>query len=217
MKKWTIFLFCQLFLSQAAFAQGAWVNLSKGLDELSIEALAIDPKNPKVIFAGSERRVYKTADSGVSWKRVLGLRGSDNRVRLIYVDPLDSKNVYVCTERGVYQSQDGGKKWDLFFRGAGDEEKAVFCIQSDIQNPMNVYIGSSHGLFIVHSKGGGVQKAAGVPGGPGYSILQMAEKKPVVFVTTARGIYKSAGDINHWERIFVASEEPVESNATTLE
>src|SRR3989338_1857355 len=147
MKKWVVFLFCQLFLSHSALAQGTWVNLSKGLDELSIEALATDPKDPKVIFAGSERRIYRTADSGASWKQVLGLRGSDNRVRFIYVDAANSKDVYVCAEKGVYQSRSGGKTWGLFFRGAGDKEKAVFCVQSDIQNPMNIYIGSSHGLF----------------------------------------------------------------------
>ena len=215
MKKWVVFLFCQLFLSHSALAQGTWVNLSKGLDELSIEALATDPKDPKVIFAGSERRVYKTVDSGASWKQVLGLRGSDNRVRSLYVDTLDSKNVYVCTEKGVYQSRSGGKTWGLFFRGAGDKEKAVFCVQSDIQNPMNIYIGSSHGLFIVHSEGGAVQKMAGLPEAPVYSILQIAEKQSLVFITTARGIYKSVGDKDHWERVFVGSEEPVENSGGT--
>jgi len=218
MKKWIVFLFCQLLLSHAALAQGTWVNLSKGLDELGIEALAIDPKDPKVIFAGSERRVYKTTDSGVSWKRVLGLRGSDNRVRLLYVDASDSKNVYVCTERGVYRSQNGGKTWSLFFRGAGDEEKTVFCVQPDIQNPMNLYIGSSRGLFIADSKKGGVQKIAGLPEASVYSILQIPEKQSLIFITTARGIYKNAGDKNHWERVFVVSEESTENNGgTTLE
>src|SRR3989338_6770633 len=215
MKKWIVLLSCQIVLSHPAFAQGTWVNLSKGLDELAIEALAIDPKDPKVIFAGSERRVYKTADSGASWKQVLGLRGSDNRVRSITVDALDSNNVYVSTGRGVYRSQNSGKKWVLFFRGAGDETKTVFFVQPDIQNPANVYIGSNYGLFIVRSEGGGVQKALGLPEAPAYSILQMAEKQPIVFITTARWIYKSIGDTNHWERVFVASEQPVESDGTT--
>ncbi len=218
MKKWIVLLSCQIVLSHSAFAQGTWVNLSKGLDELSVEALAIDPKDPKVIFAGSERRVYKTTDSGASWKRVLGLRGSDNRVRSLYVDALDSKNVYVCTERGVYQSRSGGKTWILFFRSAGDEEKTVFCVQPDIQNPMNIYIGTSRGMFVVRSQDGGVQKVVGLPEAPVYSILQIPEKQSLVFITTARGIYKNVGDKDHWERVFVASEESVENNGgTTLE
>src|SRR3989338_3061374 len=172
MKKLAVVLVLQLVLGGLGFAQGAWVNLSSGLNELTIEALAVDPKDPKVIFAGSERHVYKTMDSGVSWKRVLGLRGNDNRVRFIYIDTTNPKDVYVCTERGVYRSQDAGKKWGLFFRGVGEQDKAVFCIQSGLQNPTNIYIGTRRGVFIVQSNGGETKKAAGLPDTAVYSILQ---------------------------------------------
>ncbi len=219
MKKWVIFLFCQLLLSHSALAQGTWVNLSKGLDELSIEALAIDPKDPKVIFAGSERRVYKTADSGVSWKQVLELRGSDNRVRFIYVDAANSKDVYVCTERGVYQSRNGGKKWELFFRGTADEDKAIYCIQASSQNPADIYIGASHGLFIASSGGGRSHEVGGLPDAAIYSILQIGGDKPLILITTSKGIYKNSRGGQHWERVAVASEERPQGQAemTTLE
>src|SRR3989338_8522279 len=157
-------------------------------------------------------------DSGVSWKRVLGLRGNDNRVRFIYIDTTNPKDVYVCTERGVYRSQGAGKKGGLFCRGGGEQDKAVFCIQSGLQNPTNIYIGTRRGLFIVQSNGGETKKAAGLPDTAVYSILQVTEKEPTVFITIDKGIYKSTDGAEHWQRVFVASEERLESpGETTLE
>ncbi len=47
-----------------------WQAVNRGLDGAAIAALAIDPRNPKVLFAASDQgMIFKTTDGGASWRR----------------------------------------------------------------------------------------------------------------------------------------------------
>src|SRR5450830_1571054 len=91
----------------------------------SIGAVAIDPKNPKVVWVGTGESwtrnsvsigdgVYKSTDGGGTWTNA-GLKGSE-RIAKIAIDPTDTNTVYVCApgklwsdsdERGLYKTTDG--------------------------------------------------------------------------------------------------------------
>ncbi len=95
----------------------------------SIGCLAIDPRNPNVIWVGtgennSQRSVsfgdgvYRSRDGGKSWEN-MGLRDSEH-IGKIVIDPRDSNVVYVAAqgplwragpERGLYVTRDGGATW----------------------------------------------------------------------------------------------------------
>ncbi len=96
----------------------------------SIGALAIEPGNPKVVYAGTGESntrnsvsygdgLYKTTDGGNNWQKI-GLENTE-RISKIVVDPSDKKIVYVSApgplwnasaNRGLYKSIDAGKNWD---------------------------------------------------------------------------------------------------------
>lgn len=96
----------------------------------SIGALAIEPGNAKVVYAGSGESntrnsvsygdgLYKTTDGGNNWQKI-GL-DSTERISKIFVDPSDKKTIYVAApgplwkssaHRGLYKSIDGGKSWN---------------------------------------------------------------------------------------------------------
>ena len=96
----------------------------------SIGALAIEPGNVKVVYAGTGESntrnsvsygdgLYKTTDGGSNWQKI-GL-DSTERISKIIVDPSDKKTVYVAapgplwnssTHRGLYKTTDGGKTWN---------------------------------------------------------------------------------------------------------
>lgn len=106
-----------------------WAPVFDGQKSFSIGALAIDPNNPLVVWAGtgennSQRSVaygdgvYKSVDGGKSWANV-GL-GKSEHIGKIVVDPRDSSTVYVAAQgplwsaggdRGLYKTTDGGKTW----------------------------------------------------------------------------------------------------------
>lgn len=96
----------------------------------SIGALAIDPTNPNVVWAGTGEAhirsnvsigngVYRTTDGGKHWTH-MGLEKT-GRISRIVIDPRDPDRVFVAAlghlygpqqERGVYRTTDGGERWE---------------------------------------------------------------------------------------------------------
>jgi len=124
----------------------------------SIGALAIDPKNPKTVWAGSGEAwtrnsvsfgdgVYKSTDGGDNWTNV-GLPNSE-RIAKIAIDPNDTNTVYVCVpgrlfsdsdDRGVYKTTDGGKTWSKILKG-GNASTGCSMLSLDGHNPKTLYAG----------------------------------------------------------------------------
>ncbi len=121
-----------------AASGGVWRTLDGGItftpvfddqSSYSIGYVAIDPKNPSVIWVGtgennSQRSVsygdglYRSDDDGHTWKK-MGLEHSEHIARVI-IDPRNSDTVFVAAQgplwggggdRGLYKTTDGGKTW----------------------------------------------------------------------------------------------------------
>ena len=45
----------------------SWKQLGGGMPETRITALAVDPVNPRFVYAGTEKGVFSTNDGGTSW------------------------------------------------------------------------------------------------------------------------------------------------------
>ncbi len=96
----------------------------------SIGAIAINQKNPKIVYVGSGESnmrnsvsigdgMYKTTDGGDNWVKI-GLDSSEH-IAKIAIDPNNTDVLYVAVpgalwsnskNRGLYKSSDGGKTWD---------------------------------------------------------------------------------------------------------
>ena len=82
-------------------------------------ALAIDPGNPSVLYAGAFGVVYKTTDAGRTWVRLsrglprrrLNEPTSNVEVGALAVDPRRPGVVYAGMPRGLYKSTTGGRSW----------------------------------------------------------------------------------------------------------
>jgi photosystem II stability/assembly factor-like uncharacterized protein len=109
-----------------------WTPLFDDQPVLSVGAVAIDPGNPDVIYAGTGEvnpgggsvayggaGLFRSIDQGDSWEFV-GLEdsGSIGRIR---IDPTDSDRIFVAVlgflwetspQRGVYRTTDGGTTWE---------------------------------------------------------------------------------------------------------
>lgn len=106
-----------------------WTPVFDDQSAYSIGAIAIDAKNPNVVWVGtgennSQRSVsygtgvFLSRDGGNSWNN-MGLKRSEH-IGKILIDPRDSDVVYVAAQgplwgpggdRGLFQTTDGGESW----------------------------------------------------------------------------------------------------------
>ena len=184
----------------AGDARAAWVNLSQHLPEADIQALGVDAKNANILYAASERKLYKTADAGLSWKQILSVKGPTNRIHAIYVDLRDAKNLYVAGSNGIRRSQDGGSHWTDIYKGMGNSAKQVFCITGDFKNARDLWAGTEDGLLRLTVDGKSVTKMTGLPRSAVRSIETQAENPDILFAVTDEGIYQSIDHGKHWKR-----------------
>jgi photosystem II stability/assembly factor-like uncharacterized protein len=71
-----------------------------------------DPKNPDIIYAGTEEGIFKSTDHGKTFDQTDTML-TDQYVWRIAVDPVDTNIVYAGLKPPfVYRSHDGGKHWE---------------------------------------------------------------------------------------------------------
>lgn len=133
----------------------SWTPVFQNEPAYSIGAIAIDPKNPYVVWVGtgeanSQRSVgwgdgvYKTEDGGKHWTN-MGLKTSEH-IGKILIDPGNSNIVFVAAQgplwgpggdRGLYKTTDGGKTWKDVLKI--DENTGVNDVEMDPSDPNILY------------------------------------------------------------------------------
>ncbi|MEK6796756.1 MAG: hypothetical protein AABZ39_18410, partial [Spirochaetota bacterium] len=124
-----IYIGCQYGVYRSADRGKTWRILSDGFPQAAnfsysapIGALAIDEKDPKVLYAGIGKprarsggagTVYRTTDEGAHWTRVNDASSfpKDAVITALSVDTRDSQHLYLCCQYGFFQSTDGGVSW----------------------------------------------------------------------------------------------------------
>ncbi len=90
----------------------SWKKCTKGVhSECDIRALAFDPTDPSIMFAGTEAGLYRSRNDGDEWAQ-LDSDLNELQIWSIAIDPNDSRNIYVGTcPSAFYKSEDGGDSW----------------------------------------------------------------------------------------------------------
>ncbi|MFN5478668.1 MAG: WD40/YVTN/BNR-like repeat-containing protein [Chitinophagaceae bacterium] len=122
----------------------------------SIGAIAIDQKNPKVIYVGTGESnmrnsvsigdgFYKSTDAGSNWVKIGGLDSTEHIAKVV-IDPNNSSTVYVAApgplwsdskHRGLYKSTDAGKTFEKILYIS--EKAGCADLVIDPNNPSTLY------------------------------------------------------------------------------
>jgi photosystem II stability/assembly factor-like uncharacterized protein len=127
-----------------------------GPDGGNVFALAIDPANSKIVYAGGWGNVFKSTNAGGSWTNVTTQPWA--RVTALAIDPSRPETVYAGTDgtdRGIAKTVDGGRHWQMVNGGLFDRtntfpwrgEGIVSSLVVDAGDPSIVYAITGIGLF----------------------------------------------------------------------
>jgi photosystem II stability/assembly factor-like uncharacterized protein len=108
-------------------AGASWAPRTDHMPSLAIGAIAFDPRNRKIVYAGSGEGnfyadlgvgVYLSTDGGTTWKVLafapfVGVGFYD-----LVVDPKIPSTIYAATTQGFYKSANRGKTWSRKRSGA---------------------------------------------------------------------------------------------------
>jgi len=108
---------------QSTDAGESWRPLTDTLANLAVCCLAMDRKNPHLIYAGTGEGfgnvdlvrgagIFKTTDGGKTWTHLPGTKRPDfYYVNDMAVSPNDSAVAYAATRTGVWRTEDAGVQW----------------------------------------------------------------------------------------------------------
>lgn len=120
-----------------------WKQLAVSqLTPLKIYSLAIDPMDPKIIYAvsviGKRGKIIKSTDAGETWKDTYSEPSDGTLVLSVAVNPQKPENIFAGTDQGqIIFSEDAGETWRSSYWTEGNE--AVYKIAFDNVNPDIVY------------------------------------------------------------------------------
>lgn len=99
-------------LFRRAINDDRWQRLDGGLPgDVEVRAIAVDPRDSQVIYAGTQYGPYRSADGGEGWT-ALGLPDAGMAVWSLLFYPRDASVLYAGTApAAVYRSEDGGDTW----------------------------------------------------------------------------------------------------------
>lgn len=125
-----------------------WKEISPpGSGEIhKVESIAIDPGDPKTIYAGTWHLPWKTTDGGANWHNIKQGLIDDSDVFSIIIDPQMPSLIYASACSGIYQSETGG---ELFrkIQGIPSTARRTRVLQQDPSNHKIVYAGTTEGLY----------------------------------------------------------------------
>lgn len=158
----------------------SWKNM--GLKESrQIGMIAIDPRNSDVVYVaaegsiwgpGGERGLYKTADGGKTWNKVLDV-SENTGINNVVMDPRNPDVLYATSEQrrrhiytkigggpesAVYKSKDAGKTWNKIMTGLPSGHIGGMGIAISPVNPDVLYLimeaaGETGGFFRTINRG----------------------------------------------------------------
>jgi len=132
-----------------------WFAINNGLLYKKVQAFAVSPSNPDILYCGTDslggvnNGIYKSSDAGNNWTLINnGLL--DHGIQAIAVHPSNPNIVWITVFNavgpaaiGIYKTTDGGANWFAANNGIASDNKNFLAIIVNPLNPDVLYAGTS--------------------------------------------------------------------------
>src|SRR5207253_2226676 len=118
-----------------------WSRRDAGLEDFSVRAIAVDPRDANFVIIGGLSGVYRSTDAGRSWEKI----SEQINVESLALDPRTHDRIYVGTWRQGIRTDDRGKSW---YRVSA-ESLVVNNIALHPQRPHRIVLGvEGDGIYV---------------------------------------------------------------------
>jgi photosystem II stability/assembly factor-like uncharacterized protein len=103
-----------------------WMRVANGISfETEVRAFAVHPQRPEVIFAGTDRGLYRTENGGSTWKWTETAL-DPYHIWALAINPNDPNIMFAGTRPSAFfRSEDGGQTWEKLSVELAEECPAV--------------------------------------------------------------------------------------------
>lgn len=141
----------------AGTLQGVWLSENSGkdwkrisdpdnLEMQGITVVAVDSKDPKIIYAGTSHLPWKTTDGGKTWESIHTGMIDDSDVFSIFIDPANPTDILASACSGIYASGTRGAEWKKLL-GIPNTSRRTHVIRQDPASQSMIYAGTTTGLY----------------------------------------------------------------------
>jgi photosystem II stability/assembly factor-like uncharacterized protein len=164
-----------------------WQRISPpGDSELrNVDSLAIDPRDPQIIYAGTYHLPWKTSDGGKTWFPVAAGMIDDSDVMSLRIDAGNPARIFASACSGIYRSENAAAAWTKL-QGVPYSARRTQEIVQQPGDPRTLYAATTEGLWLTRDGGESWTRAtprdwvvnavlplpdAGASGAPGLLLL----------------------------------------------
>jgi photosystem II stability/assembly factor-like uncharacterized protein len=124
--------------------------------------LTIDPRRPRVLYAGTHRGVYRSTNGGAAWKQRSAGLPSGSWVRALAVDARTGTLYAGVVGHGIFRSDDQAATWKPAGTGL-PEPLSAYALALDPAGSGTILAGTDKGIYRSTDRGRSWQSTAGTP------------------------------------------------------
>jgi photosystem II stability/assembly factor-like uncharacterized protein len=169
---------------------------TKVLKEPNVNALAMDPRHSRILFAATETGMFKSTDRGARWRRAdQGILGPS--VLAVEVNPMRSQVTLAATGGVLFRTTDRGSTWVALTNVIGG---SVQALAADPIDGDTIYAASGEWVFKTTDDGRTWALITnGLPDRDIYALkLDPTDPQIVYAAPDQSGVYKSIDAGSHW-------------------
>jgi hypothetical protein len=185
----------------------AWDELGPGNIGGRTMALAIDPRDGDVLYAGTAGGgIWKTTNGGADW-RPLQADLANFRIAALAIDPLSPDTIYAGTGAGnfpgagIYKSTDAGRTWRRLESTRGEDFQTVSGIAPSGDEEERLVVAGRGGLF-VSIDGGESFKAAEGRASNCAAVAASTSSNGTIWLAYCRWILDDLGRFKPYDAVY---------------
>ncbi len=194
------------------FSGGNWQK--SGLQDQQIQTLAVDPNQPRNIYAGdAQNGVFASTNAGASWKQSNTDLTLPQSVAALSFD-ISGKLLYAATSSGLFVSNNSAATWHAV---TGLPTDSYTALAFDVNAPQTIYAGTAHSGVLKSGDDGAHWEiiSNGLPSGALTSLLYNSNLKQL-WAAFAGSLYRSDDQGTSWHAMSNGLPANVGINVVTL-